>query len=235
MAKLNISAEITSAVKTELETHAKAVMVLLPFVVNLDPKTRVSLRKMATKRTGYVADTISAVLAHPEVIPATFKVPEYVKDKVLFDDLQYVRNIYIVIVEAIDDTLLALGNELMTQSDTCYDYLKRASKDNVALGDTVKEIGKAFAGQGKKKNAKSFTLPAKGNVEIKNVVVGSRLVNSGGAILVMKAGADLANKLKTPPVHINPASSVIVPPGYTSIIIENSSQTDEGGFTVLTH
>lgn len=227
-----ISVIIAPATKAELELIAANILVLLPFLINLTPAQRKRIRKMATKHTGYVADVFNAVITNPSAIPATFDIPEYSKDKVLFDDLTYVLNLFETIVEAMHDTLLQIGHELMQQSDSCYDYLKRASKDNASLSEIVKKIGTAFAGQGKRTKIAEFMIPAKGSVEVKNVHPGTKLVNIGNTIIVLKPGSDLANKLKVPPIAINPSNSVTIPAGYTSILVENLSETSEGSFSV---
>jgi hypothetical protein len=227
-----ISASITPAAKAELEAVAANILVLLPFLINLTPAQRKKIRKMATKHTGYVADVFNAVIANPTAIPATFSIPEYTKDKVLFDDLTYVCNLFETIVEAMRDTLLQLGSELMLQSDASYDYLKRAAKDNAPLSEIVGKIGTAFAGQGKSKNVSEFMVPPKGSVNVDGVVQNRSILNSGNTMLLMKPGADLANKVKGADIQINPAVSVKIPAGYTSIIVINVSETTEGSFSL---
>lgn len=144
MANLNISASISAADKATIQTGVNDLKALLPFLVNLDPKTRQRLRKKGTKMSGYVDNVFQAVNTNASVIPATFDTAEYAKDKVLFDDLSFVKDLFSALLEAVDDTRLAVGNELMKESDTCYDYLKRAAKDNASLTEVVNEIAKAF-------------------------------------------------------------------------------------------
>ena len=147
--RINISATLSQAQKQDIQNDIDTIKGVLSFLVNLTPDQRKSLRKMGTKRTGYVADVFDAVKTNPDVLAAAFDFAEYEKDKILFDDLSEVSGWLAALAEGVDDTLMALGNELMKQSDSGYDYLKRAAKDNEALSTVVDKIGEAFAGQGR--------------------------------------------------------------------------------------
>ena len=69
-------------------------------------------------------------------------------------------------------------------------------------------------------------------MEVNKVVPGTKIVNTGNAIISMKAGAELAKIVKKTAININPDTSATIPDGYTSIIIENLSDTEEASFTV---
>ncbi len=227
----NISKELTTANKTALDTSAAAIWVILDFLVNLTPKQRKSLRKMATKRTGYVDAVYQAIIAFPSAIPETFNVAEFTKDKVLLDDLKHVLAVFLPIVEALDDTILALGNELMTQSDTCYNYLQRGSKDNAPLTEVVAAIATAFK-RGDATPSVVYTIPAGGNIVIGNVVIGSRLVNTGITVIKFNIGDAKAVKAGATEINVEPGNSEVIPKGYDIITVYNASSTVEASFSV---
>ncbi len=231
MDKPNISKVLTEANKTDLATNAAAIWVILDFMVNLDPATRKRLRKMATKRTGYVLDVYTAVMANPGAIPSTFSIDEYKKDKLLLDDLNLILGLYRPIVEAIEDTILTLGNEMMTQSDTCYGYLQRGAKGNVPLTETINKIATAY----KRKSPKMpvvYLISAGGTVVVDGVIPGTRLVNNGTTVIKLKGGNLLASKVRVADIMIDPGNSAIIPKGYTQIAVENTSASIEGSFSV---
>lgn len=151
MPVLSLSISITPADKAAILTKIGEIKALMPFLINLTPQERKRLRKKGTKRTGYVNDVYQAVQNNQTVIPATFNVAAYKQDKFAGDDLTDIDDQLIPLFEGISDTLLLLGVELMKQSDSGYDYLKRAAKDNASIQAIVEQIAKAFAGQGKKK------------------------------------------------------------------------------------
>ena len=231
MPNLNISASIDPADKATLISNASHIMDILKFMVNLDPKTRKRLRKMATKRTGYVKDVYMAVLANSPAIPDTFDIDGYKSDMTLYDDLHELLGYFLPIVEGIQDTMLALGNDLMKQSDTCYNYLQRAAKDNAPLTDTVARIGTAYR-RSTPKAATAFTIAAAGATVIEHVKPGTRIVNTGTSVIKFKPGNDLASKVRIAYITIDPGNSEVIPKGYTSIVVENVSTTAEAIFTV---
>jgi len=140
----NISASINPADKGVIEANVNGIRALLLFLANLTPQQRKKLRKMGTKRTGYVVMVFNAVITNPSAIPSSFDVMEYTKDKTLFDDLAYIKNLLVSLTEAVSDTQLLVGAELMKQSDTAYGHLKQEAKSNLALSAIVQAIGQAF-------------------------------------------------------------------------------------------
>ena len=155
MPNKSISAALTAAQKTTMKTAVTANMAILqPFGVNLTDKERQKLRKVGTKRVGYVQLGLKAVQEIPGIIPPSFDKTEYGKDVTLFadtDELIIHHNSYF---ETLNDTHLAVGAEAMQQTDQVYDLVKNAAqRGNVAATELMKEFAKYFAGQGKKKKS----------------------------------------------------------------------------------
>ena len=89
---------------------------------------------------------------YPAIIPADLNVPEFEKDVTLFSDLLDLKDHHNGYIEMIDDTALAVGSEAMQQADRVYDLAKNAAqRGNAAISEVVKELGRAFEGQGKRK------------------------------------------------------------------------------------
>ncbi len=227
MANPNISATLTPANQTTIQTGIAAILVLLPFLVNLTPAERKKLRKMATKRTGYVSAVYNASLNNPNAIPTTFSMPEFTKDFNLDIALKAIRAMLLPLTEGIDDTLLAIGHEQMQESDMCYGFLQQGAKGDAALTAIVQNISTAFAGQGKKKPGVTISVPAGGSVTIKKVNTAKHLINSGITILGYYKVGDLASSM----VLLNPSDSVKLPKDFANLVIVNQSATLAGQFT----
>ncbi len=140
----NISAGVTPAQKLEVKEYIDLIKLILVFLVNLTKKERSSLRKMGPKRKGYVNDVYKALIANPGILPSSFDLNEFTKDVTLSSDLQDIANWLATLAEGIDDTLMAVGNEMMKQSDTGYQYLKTAAEGNETLTGTVDDISRHF-------------------------------------------------------------------------------------------
>jgi len=116
----------------------------LPFLVNLNPQERKRLRKMGAVRTAYVQDVYQAAANNSGVIPSGFNLAEFGKDVQLMKDMNDILSWLLPVYDGIENTNMAIGSELMKQSDECYGYLKVAAKksSNQSLNQTVKQISK---------------------------------------------------------------------------------------------
>ena len=142
MSYQNISANLLAADKTTVQTSIQTIKAKLFFLISLNAEERKKLRKMGARRLAYVQDVYNAAVNNSGAIPSGFNVSEYAKDVQLMKDLTDIISWLMPVYEAIQDTDLALGNELMKQSDEAYGYLKNAAKKNSsqALTTTVKQI-----------------------------------------------------------------------------------------------
>ena len=150
MSYQNLSVSLTPAQKTTIITQINAVKTTLNFLVNLSPAERKKLRKVAEKRQGYVNDVLAAVKANPSAIPSAINTVEYYKDAQLFLDLSEIMAQLVPLYEGLSDTFMASGNEAITLTDQCYGFLKQASRGNLNLSLTIKELSKHFNRTGKK-------------------------------------------------------------------------------------
>jgi hypothetical protein len=229
----NISGVITQTNKTNLEDHVTHSRTELPFLESATNKMRHDLRKMSDKNTGYVDAVHTGTMANQGLMPSTFDLDEFNKDKELYNELSYIRQIFIDFVEEIDDTLLLLGNDLMQTSDIAYSHLKLGAKNNESVKTLVEEIGKNFTGLGKKKDATVYDIAAASTITVNKVASASSFVNTGYTVLSIKAGSSLPSKYTMmDPIKLTPGNSVKVPKGWSSIEVQNGSTDKPGAFEV---
>ncbi len=108
-----ISGEITPAIKTTVEGLATGAKAAMPFLRNATKKERETLPKMGLQRAGFVDKAYAGALAHTNKLPGDFDMAEFTKDAKLKVDLPYIRQIFVDMVELVDDTSLLLGNDLI--------------------------------------------------------------------------------------------------------------------------
>ncbi|MEI6124746.1 MAG: hypothetical protein WCQ95_14095 [Bacteroidota bacterium] len=228
-----ISGEITPTNITNLEAVTGIVDTELPFLHTATKSERKSIRKMSTRNTGYVEKVYSGSLAHSDALPATFDLAGYTKDVNLKAKLPYIKQIFKTIVERLEDTELLLGHDLMKQSDYCYAQLKLAAKDNDAVKEIVGEIAAGLKGMGSRKNATVFGISAGNSITVYKVVTGTFLVNKGTTVLKIKAGSELASKVRAmESLIIEPGNSAVIYKTWTIIEVSNLSNNAEGSFSV---
>ena len=226
MATPTVTGAITPAQEVIIKDAINAIIAELPFLLHLTPELRKSKRRMGQKRQGYVNGIYNASVGNSSAIPATFDMGIYTGHKDLTDQLQVVRNILSPLMEAIDDTLLEIGNELMHESDLCYSFLKTASKGNSALTALLATIAEGTA-QTRGAN-QTFVIPAGGSVTFTDVDVAKPLVNSGNTVVAYYK----ATALPSTQVKIMPMGSAILPADFKNVVIVNLSTSDEGEVTL---
>ena len=228
MSTPNISAVLSNTDKATIKTNIDNSKNLMPFLVNLEPKTRRRLRKTGSKREGYVQDVYNGVISNPTALPADFSVTEWTKDEDLNKQLVEVREWESVLLELVDDTILLLGSERIHQADTGYSFLKQSAKGNSALTTLVNRIARQFEGQGREGRKTTFTIPAGGQAEVNDIAAPTQLINIGTTVLSITKKADAS--ARTSAITVNPGEGITV--DTSSITAANNSATVQGIFTV---
>ena len=153
MAYSNISASLTDAQKTAFKTSVTSLKSSLNFLISLSNAERIKLRKIGTKRVGYVSGIYKAVVSNPAVMPTAFNITEFGKDVVLYSDLIELLDAIRPLCEAMEDTMYAVGSEAIREADEAYGYLKVAAKKSNS-GQNLKDIVSSIAEPLKQKNPK---------------------------------------------------------------------------------
>lgn len=142
MAYADINVSLTPQDIEAIKAGIEAVKTKMPFMVNLTPEARKKLRKLGANRYSYVTSLNLAANAHPNSLPGSFDLEAYNNTKKSYDSL---REIYLAAApwfEGLENSMMALGSEIMTLSDSVYGHLKvdaKKSKDQ-NLQTVVKEI-----------------------------------------------------------------------------------------------
>ena len=224
---------ITPTDKTDLEGFAADATSKMPFLQTASTEERSNIVKMGTKNTGFVADIFAGVHAFSDEMPSSFDMAGFEKDMALKGQLPYVKQLFVSLVEKIDDTDLLLGNDLMNHALKGYALLKLAAKNNAAAKTMVDEIAEYFEGRGKVKSATVFSIAASSTITVANVVSERSLINNGITILKFKVGADLVSKFPlVSPITVDPGNSAMIPKGWTVLEVTNLSATAAGSFSV---
>jgi hypothetical protein len=145
------------------------IKLILTFLINLTPAERKKLLKMGDKSVSFVQNTLSALKVNPTVVPASFDLTEFEKDLTLYKDLVEILSFLRPLFEGIDDTVLALSNELMRQGIAGYKLIVESAKTNSALDSVAKDLGERFKKAGKSE-PKVFTLLPQGKVTLNGIV-----------------------------------------------------------------
>jgi len=153
----NIDASLLPEDKTAIKASIDSEKTKMPFLVNLTPAERHDLRKMGANRLSYVSDLNLAANANQQVLPKNFDLTGYNKKVKLFEDLKEIYLWMTPLYEGLESTLMAVGSEVMTLSDSAYAHLKveaEKSKDQ-NLNAVVKKIAEQLKQHNKSLRSKA--------------------------------------------------------------------------------
>lgn len=128
----------------EIKNALNLIQAKLPFLTTLSSDDRKRMIKLDDKRFAFVKNSISAAQNNPNILPASFDLNEFTNDYQLTLQLNELLTQLQQLQEQVDDTVMSLGSEVMTNSLTVYDYVKTASKKTPGLKGLADQLGTAF-------------------------------------------------------------------------------------------
>ncbi len=140
----NVTATLSEKDIQEIKAALQTIQQKLPFLITLSVEERRKLFKMGDKSLAFVNNSITAAQTNRDILPATFDLEEYVKDYQLANSLTEILIGLRQLTEQVDDTLLAVGSEAMSNSLTVYDYVKTAAKKTPGLKIVAEQLGERF-------------------------------------------------------------------------------------------
>jgi hypothetical protein len=147
MAKDNlVSATLTAADAQAVSDAIASIIAKLPFLIDLSPLEKRRLFKMGDGSRSFVEKALIAAQANPQVLPPAFDVAEYARDWALWGQLGPIATQLTQLGELVDDTLVALGADLMNAGLTAYGHLSHASVGG--LEEIKADLGQRFARRG---------------------------------------------------------------------------------------
>jgi hypothetical protein len=130
----------------------------MPFLVHLTIGERRRRFKMGDKSLAFVNNSINAAQSNPDILPSSFDLEELRRDYQLAATLTEIQTQLSQLSEKVDDTLLSVGSDAMTNSLTIYDYVKTAAKRVPGLKSIADQLGTRFKAMGNRP-AKSVPMP----------------------------------------------------------------------------
>jgi hypothetical protein len=133
---------ITPESKAKIKTSLEGVKTELPFLISLTKEERKKLRKIGPARIGYVTEVNIAANANSTALAAGFKLNDYNTKLALYTALSEIYSLANPLKDSLESTLMALGSELVKESDKAYGYLKVAAsnENNENLNTTIQKI-----------------------------------------------------------------------------------------------
>lgn len=129
------------------------------FVVSLSAEERTGIRTIAEGREGYAREMLRIARIYINSLPRDYSVEEYEELFRLYDEWKPILTEIEMYTEQIDDTLVAIGIEIMKNADTVNGFLQIARKGNANLDRALEGIDKFNARYGRTSDSSSNTPP----------------------------------------------------------------------------
>lgn len=99
---------------------------------------------MGDKSLAFVSNSATAAQSNRDVLPASFDVEEFLRDCQLTSALSEILFGLQQLTEKVDDTLMAVSSEAMSNSLMVDDYVKTAAKKTPGLKTVAEQLGERF-------------------------------------------------------------------------------------------
>lgn len=116
MSYQNITGSLSAQDIQKIKAALQKIQQKLPFLVTLSTEERRKLVKMGDKSLAFVSNSFTAAQSNREILPATFDIEELVRDYQLATALTELLISMQQLTEQVDDTLMAVGSEVMTST-----------------------------------------------------------------------------------------------------------------------
>lgn len=144
-----ISATVSTADLTAIQTKLTEIKALLPFLVNLTKQERVELPKLGPASLAFDEQCADYMASAPNLLPPFVEVAEVEKDRILRGVLAEILRESKKLCEMVDDTLLLVGSEIWLADLSFYQTVRQAARRDVPGADTIyDDLRERFPGVG---------------------------------------------------------------------------------------
>lgn len=155
----NITPQLSNTDLEEIKSALATIETKLPFLVHLTTEERRKLFKMGNKSLSFVSNSLMAAQTNPGILPASFDLKKFGSNYQLATTLNEVHLRLQQLTEKVDDTLVSVSSEAMTDSLTVYEYIKTAAKKTPGLKAIADQLGERFKAT-RSKASKEASTPA---------------------------------------------------------------------------
>jgi hypothetical protein len=204
-----------------------------PYKTNLTPDEKKKVFKQGEGREAFVHDVTTTAHAFPNALPEDCDIARLDNVNAIKAGMAEIITYASDIIESLNDTEMLAGVKALNICNDAYKYFKIDAKSNAPLGEKVKEMGKIYNKNGKRKPGSLIGVPAAAAIVLKSLKKGSRIVNMGVTVLICKMDPELAGSTRAfEDTKIEPGGSFLLPPKITHVIIANDDKEKAGSVSV---
>lgn len=140
-----VSLVLSDAQVAAATTGLKQIESALPGLISLPADDARGLVFMGERSGPFVRRTLRVVEEHPHVVPASLDIPAAQADLVAYDQLVPLLERLQYLTSRVQDTVNALGSDLMSTALDAYGHIKVSGNDH-GLEDLRRQLGSRFRG-----------------------------------------------------------------------------------------
>ncbi len=221
---------LSPAIATSTTTAFGGIYTIInPLKTILTPKETSMMIDVSTNREAEIAVIIAELMvAHPETIPSTFTMTvmnELTQEEADTNNLIATAT---AVVKILEDHLKIVKNNRMVWVNKVLDNARHEGKSNAEIEAVVKSISSRFFGKTASITESTYNISIAGNIILKGVKTEKYLTNHHTSILKVLNVSGILTETLT----VNPGNAVMIPKGWTNLVVTNLSGTEEGIFSV---
>ena len=143
-----IDATLSAADRDQILDLIRQIRQLLPFTVDLSPEDRQTLVKMGDKSRAFVEGCLTLAESDESFLPRSFDVKEMRQDKELYDIMSPIATQLSRLFEAVGDTMMLAGSDLIMSSFDVYGNAQKNGK-GADIDNLVPLLGRRFSRKSK--------------------------------------------------------------------------------------
>ncbi|WP_339791443.1 hypothetical protein [uncultured Imperialibacter sp.] len=150
-----VAVQIPPAELKKMQAKVKELTELIgPYLISLTAQQRKEVLAMGDSSEPFVAKSLDYAKSNPEFLPGYNKLEDFEIDYTAVKDLTTLVRPLNQLTANLNDTHLMSGAEAYRAARNYYESVKVAAKNNASGAKVISEdLGKRFAGQGKKAKA----------------------------------------------------------------------------------
>jgi hypothetical protein len=139
-----VSASLSPETRADVMEKLAAIKKSLGFLLTLKTEQKQSLFKVGNGYAPFVEQAYDVVMSNPEILPVVFDSDEFKKDYRLSKDLTAIVNQMRQLVDSLDDTLVAVSSDAITEALEVYSAVKQNSNRVPGLKVAETEMAEFF-------------------------------------------------------------------------------------------
>jgi len=139
-----VTGSLTDEDQQAIRSSLTEVGAKMPFLTSFSPKQKNQIMKMGEKSVDFVQDALVIAQEYPQILPASFSLPEFESDAKLLAALLPIQVMINELDKKVNDTVTGLGGDCMAAALEVYTYVSAALRTTPELKPAYDRLSVRF-------------------------------------------------------------------------------------------